>query len=252
MHLIKLELDFVGWGQWTSLPVESDECPFWMKFLDMPPNPPLPAFPQLQELSLSYAAIGPAFAFALDVESLVLLKLHHCTGWNRFLKKMTESKIMPKLKTLEISSSLDLNEPPGWEERAIAKFIGSFAGLEKFHLHFFVPWYISWVPTRTFWTGFLRHSSTLRSCIFDRLWDDKTEAMRSLGLAQQNSWLQQYMVYTQRQHTALQQIFDHIERNPRSNFLDSLNLECLGLMNEPTCLVRIGLLSQCVSFAVTL
>ncbi|KAI5455662.1 hypothetical protein BGZ63DRAFT_475943 [Mariannaea sp. PMI_226] len=233
INLTKLELDFLdGVVDWIELPEQSDECPLFMQFLGMPPNPSSSAFPHLQELSLSCAAIGPALASALDMHSLVLLKLDRCDGWARFLERMTESKVIPKLKSLEISSSS--NDPPGQGEQAIANFIGSFGGLEKLHLDIFPSlWPTSWVPTRTFWNGVIRHRSTLRSCIFDQLWVDKTEARTSLA-----PFVQQRTISAQRQNTALQQFLDCIEQKPQSNVLNLLNPECLGLINEPTCLRR--------------
>ncbi|KAH7108910.1 hypothetical protein EDB81DRAFT_849455 [Dactylonectria macrodidyma] len=240
-NLIKLELDFVSWADehddWFPPTTQSNGCPLLMRILGMPSYPSLPLFPQLQQLSISYATIGPAFASALDMHSLVSLKLHYCCGWVRFVEKMTESSIMPKVKTLEICQYRGLDEQFG-EEKAIADFLGSFCGLEKLHIRFGSPGLTSWVPTRKFWVSVLRHRGTLKSCILDPLWGDRTEQIRFASAGQQDPGRQQMILFPQRQNIIIQQLLDYYETKPRASVLNLLDVECLGLRNEPTYLRR--------------
>ncbi|KAH7190220.1 hypothetical protein DER44DRAFT_844855 [Fusarium oxysporum] len=177
-NLIKLELDFVGWddqhGDWFPFTEQSNECRLLTQILGTPPHPPSPIFLKLQELSISFAPIGPAFASALDIRSLVSLKLHYCSGWTKFVEKVTESSITLKLKTFEICD-YEFNDRSE-EQKAITDLL-----------------------------GVLRHRATLKSCILDPLWGDRTEQIRL---------------------------------KPRANVLNLLDVECLGLINEPTCLTH--------------
>ncbi|KAJ0129118.1 hypothetical protein HZ326_25051 [Fusarium oxysporum f. sp. albedinis] len=149
-NLIKLELDFVGWddqhGDWFPSTEQSNECPLLTQILDTAPYPPSPIFLKLQELSISYAPIGPAFASALDIRSLVSLKLHYCSGWTKLVEKVTESSITLKLKTFEICD-YEFNDRSEWQ-KAITDLLGSFGGLEKLHVFLGPPGLTSWIPTR--------------------------------------------------------------------------------------------------------
>ncbi|KAI8710628.1 Protein kinase domain-containing protein [Fusarium sp. LHS14.1] len=244
-NLIKLELDFVSWGDghgdWFPSAEQSNECPLLARILGTPPYPPSPVFPKLQELSISYAPIGPAFASALDMHSLVSLKLHYCDGWIRFVEKMAESSITLKLKTFEICDyeSDDESDDRSEGQKAISDLLGSFSGLEKLHVFLGPPELTSWIPTRDFWASVLRHRATLSSCILDPLWGDRTEQIRSAFGEQQGSVRQQGALSLQRQNVFLQRLLGYFETKPRANALNLLDVECLGLINEPTCLRRI-------------
>ncbi|KAG8665167.1 uncharacterized protein FPOAC1_013145 [Fusarium poae] len=188
-NLIKLELDFVAWddrhGDWFPSTEQWNECPLLTQILGTPLYPPSPIFLKLQELSISYAPIGPAFASALDIRSLVSLKLHYCSGWTKLVENLTESSITLKLKTFEICvyECNDRSE----EQKAITDLLGSFGGLEKLHIFLRHPWLTSWIPTRDFWASVLKHRATLKSCILDPLWGDRTELIRSAFGEQQGS-----------------------------------------------------------------
>ncbi|KAG6990275.1 hypothetical protein FocnCong_v020558 [Fusarium oxysporum f. sp. conglutinans] len=239
-NLIKLELDFVGWddqhGDWFPFTEQSNECRLLTQILGTPPHPPSPIFLKLQELSISFAPIGPAFASALDIRSLVSLKLHYCSGWTKFVEKVTESSITLKLKTFEICD-YEFNDRSE-EQKAITDLLGSFSGLEKLHIFLGHSWLTSWIPTRDFWASVLRHRATLKSCILDPLWGDRTEQIRSAFGEQQGSVRQQGATSPQRQNFILQQLLHYYEMKPRANVLNLLDVECLGLINEPTCLRR--------------
>ncbi|KAH7186936.1 hypothetical protein BKA60DRAFT_473841 [Fusarium oxysporum] len=239
-NLIKLELDFVGWddqhGDWFPSTEQSNECRLLTQILGTPPHPPSPIFLKLQELSISFAPIGPAFASALDIRSLVSLKLHYCSGWTKFVEKVTESSITLKLKTFEICD-YEFNDRSE-EQKAITDLLGSFSGLEKLHIFLGHSWLTSWIPTRDFWASVLRHRATLKSCILDPLWGDRTEQIRSAFGEQQGSVRQQGASSPQRQNFILQQLLHYYEMKPRANVLNLLDVECLGLINEPTCLRR--------------
>jgi hypothetical protein len=240
-NLIKLELDFVGWDDehddWFPSTEQSNECPLLTRILGTPPYPLSPIFLKLQELSISYAPIGPAFASALDIRSLVSLKLHYCSGWTKLVEKVTESSITLKLKTFEICD-YECNDRSE-EQKAITDLLGSFGGLEKLHIFLGHPWFTSWIPTRDFWASVLRHRATLKSCILDPLWGDRTEQIRSAFGEQQGSVRQQGASSPQRQNIILQQLLHYYETKPRANVLNLLDVECLGLINEPTCLVSL-------------
>jgi hypothetical protein len=192
-NLIKLELDFVRWDvdlrNCFPFTEQSNECPLLTQIFGTPPYPPSPIFLKLQELSISYAPIGPAFASALDTCSLVSLKLHCCSGWTKLVEKVTESSITLKLKTFEICD-YECNDRSE-EQKAITDLLGSFSGLEKLHIFLGRPWFTSWIPTRDFWASVLRHRVTLKSCILDPLWGDRTEQIRSAFGEQQGSVRQQ-------------------------------------------------------------
>lgn len=245
-NLIKFELDFVSWrdghGDWFPSAEQSNECPLLARILGTPPYPPSPVFPKLQELSISYAPIGPAFASALDMHSLVSLKLHYCDGWIKFVEKMAESSITLKLKTFEICDNESDDRSEG--QKAITDLLGSFSGLEKLHVFLGPPGLTSWIPTRDFWASVLRHRATLRSCILDPLWGDRTERIRSAFGEQQGSVRQQGAWSLQRQNIFLQRLLGYFETKPRANALNLLDVECLGLINEPTCLVSLERLLQ--------
>ncbi|KAH7111955.1 hypothetical protein B0J13DRAFT_534210 [Dactylonectria estremocensis] len=140
------------------------------------------------------------------------LDLPGCSGWSSFIAKVVEMKVILKLKRLE---TLDTQ----WaittraSQQAIAHFIGSFTGLENLYLYFDG----SWDPDSTFWIGMAGHHTTLRRSILDGLWKDRLQ-----------------------RSTILQTRFHQFASNPSSNPIGLLNTECLGLINEPTHLVRIG------------
>lgn len=153
------------------------------------------------------------------------------------MEKVTESSITLKLKTFEICD-YEFNDRSE-EQKAITDLLGSFSGLEKLHIFLGHSWLTSWIPTRDFWASVLRHRATLKSCILDPLWGDRTEQIRSAFGEQQGSVRQQGASSPQRQNFILQQLLHYYEMKPRANVLNLLDVECLGLINEPTCLVSL-------------
>jgi hypothetical protein len=185
-----------------------------------------------------FLTIGPAFASALDIRSLVSLKLHYCGGWTKLVEKVADSSITLKLKTFEICDYDKFNDRSEWQ-KAITDLLGSFGGLEKLHVFLGPPGLTSWIPTRDFWASILRHRATLKSCILDPLWGNRTEQIRSAFGEQHGSVRQQGALSPQRQNIILQQLLGYYEMKPRANVLNLLDVECLGLINEPTCLVSL-------------
>ncbi|KAH7113569.1 hypothetical protein EDB81DRAFT_921447 [Dactylonectria macrodidyma] len=214
-HLQKLELEFADWtfrvGPIALLQqLPTNDCPFLREFLHISPDPSLPVFPQLRELSLSNTVIGPELAKALNFEILMSLRLRQCHGWNRFIGKVIELKITPRIRTFEIYERTIRNLKPDHyreKQQTIKDFLGSFSGLTRLYLRLADPW----LPEAGFWAKVGGHRNTLRRCILDQLWATGSE-----------------------HRGVLQRGFHQIEKFPSSNPLNMLNTECLGFINQPT------------------
>lgn len=211
-HLEALELDFIEWDSSAGRPfrygdIAPDVCPLLGNVLHLSPVRAAPIFPNLRELSLSEAAIGPKLALAIDFNVLKVLKLRGCYGWSDFLDHLTTSRLTIHITVFELLASANRSPDTEIRDTTIHDFLASFKGLQELYLLASTPWW----PGRKFCNVLANHQSTLRHCILDGLWENLPQDpdLRNLAVP-----------------------FDE-------DFLGILDLKSVGLINEPTILVRL-------------
>ena len=214
-HLEVLELDFIDWKQSINMGLRNTEmigsdCPLLSDLLDLAPTCPTPLFPNLKDLSLSECFIGPGLAIAVDFDALRSLKLRGCPGWCGFVEKITALQITPKIKVFELLAPRDNMIGSTERDQSITRFLKSFGNLEELYLLFGHPWF----PNTDFWAAVAGHEGTLRRCILDGLWDHVPSHRR-------------------REVPHLTEAGVCLPVDP----LSSLDLEYVGLLNNPDCMV---------------
>ncbi|KAH7208455.1 uncharacterized protein BKA55DRAFT_600064 [Fusarium redolens] len=209
-HLEALELDFIEWDTSAGRSFRygngtPDVCPLLGDVLHLSPIAGGAIFPELRELGLSEAAIGPKLALAIDFSVLRVLKLRGCYGWCEFLEHLTASRVKLEITTFELIAAGDKSPEVGIRDDTIEEFLASFTGLQELYLLVSAPWF----PGGQFSSAIANHRATLRQCVLDGLWENIPEEPERRVLAAPFG----------------------------EEFLGILDLEAVGLINDPHTLV---------------
>ncbi|KAH7113512.1 hypothetical protein EDB81DRAFT_824392 [Dactylonectria macrodidyma] len=226
-RLKSLELDFVDWESFDSQydptfnwigsgEMAGGHCMFSNRILRIPPSPGCSFFPDLQTLSLSGVPIGTDLANVVDIANLRSLTLRRCLGWHLFLARIMDRGIEVQLKTLEVQDLPHVASTSSGK-RALARFLDAFTGLEKLYVSHVGPS----IPEPDLWAHAAGHRATLRRYVqHERTYMGIDGPLWPCELDSPNLGLSEARFLT-------------IQEDVSSNWLSSLNPECMGLACAP-------------------